>query len=371
MDSPAEIYYKSGDMKAACFALFLSLGASPAHPASRVRWELGAVEVYGSDKVDTAKFSTRYADDIRHMLNRWGVSKVAQKQAEEMRVSLEKKVKDAHEFSWARLDVVQMSRDGDGAIKGLLMFDVIEKGQMPERYPFREAPTKDVPDTSGLLDQWAAYAEVARTTALSGVGDIKRTACPAFYCPDGTGSPEMNAYEAKFLEGVPGQKQHFLQILREDSDSSKRARTLYLLTYLPDAADVTALVSSAIADPDPGVREAAVTILNDLAIHRQDVQFPVREMARLLDYPAAQDRQHGLALLLSLSGNKDYTSLIYGPPADQVLRLLRTKHPGVRQMAHTLLGVLSGEEHGPDDYEAWDKWLWRARQTQIKQGTKD
>ena len=131
------------------------------------------------------------------------------------------------------------------------------------------------------------------------------------------------------------------------------------------------MVSSGIGDPDPAVREAAVTILNDMAIHRQDVQFPVREMARLLDHPGAQDREHGLALLLSLSGNKDYTSLIYGPPADQVLRLLRSKHPGVRRMAHTLLGVLSGEDRKPDDYEFWDKWLWRARQAQIKQGAKD
>lgn len=357
-------------MKATLIALLLALPGVRAHAASHTRWELGGVEFYGSENADSAKVAERYGDDIRHMLNRWGGSKVAKRQAEDMRAALEKKVKDANGFGWVRLDVVQLGREEGGPMKALLMFDVIEKAAMAERYPFRPAPTKDVKDTSGLIEQWAAYSEVARASALSGVGELKRTACPAYYCPEGNGGPEMNAFESKFREAVPGYKQLLLQILREDADPSKRARSLYLITYLPDASDVTALVSSGIGDPDASVREAAVTILNDLAVHRQDVQFPVREMARLLDYPGAQDRQHGLALLLSLSGNKDYTSLIYGPSADRVLRLLRTKHPGVRQMAHTLLTVLSGETHKPDDYEGWDKWLWRARQAQIK-ATKD
>lgn len=370
MDSPSEIYYKSGVMKVLPIALLLAATCVRADAAPRVRWELGGVEVYGSEKADTAKIAERYAEDIRHMLNRWGGSKTAQRQAEDMRASLEKKVKDANGFAWARLDVVQLGREDDGPMKALLMFDVIEKGQMDTRYPFRPTPTKDVKDVSGLLEDWAAYAEVARASALSGGGGLKRTACPGYYCPEGNGGPEMNSFEAKFRDEVPGYKQLLLQILREDADPTKRARSLYLITYLPDASDVTALVSSGIGDSDASVREAAVTILNDMAVNRQDVQFPVRDMARLLDYPGAQDRQHGLALMLSLSGNKDYTSLIYGPAADQVLRLLRTKHPGVRLMAHTLLTVLSGETHKPEDYEGWDKWLWRARQAQIRD-TKD
>lgn len=358
-------------MKALCLALLAAAAAVPSQAAPRNRWELGELEVYGSDKADVAKFASRNAEDIRHMLNRWGGSKVAQRQAEEKREQIERKFKETYDLGWVRLEVVQLSRDAEGATKALLMFDVIEKAQMESRYPFRPAPTKDVNDNSGLIAEWAVYADVARASALSGAGELKRTACPAYYCPEGTGNAEMNALEAKFRDTVPGYKQLLLQILREDADPAKRARALYLITYLPDAADVTALVSSGIGDPDPGVREAAVTILNDIAIHRRDVQFPVREMARLLDFPGAQDRQHGLALMLSLSGIKDYESLVYGPPADQVLRLLRTKHPGVRQMAHTLLSVLSGETRGPDDYEGWDKWLWRARQAQIKQGSKD
>ncbi|TBR16904.1 HEAT repeat domain-containing protein, partial [bacterium] len=362
MDSPSEIYYKSRDMKVAPLALLLFALAPAADAASRARWELGGVEFYGSTKAEASKVAERYSEEIRHMLNRWGGSKTARRQADEMRGSIEKKVKEAYGFGWVRLDVFELKREEDGVSKALLMFDVIETDKMAERYPFRPAPDKDVKDVSGLLDRWAAYAEVSRASALSGAGELKRTACPAYYCPEGTGNDEMNAFEAQFRDAVPGYKQLLLQVLREDADPSKRARALYLITYLPDAADVTALVSSGIQDPDPSVREAAVTILNDMAVHRQDVQFPVREMSRLLDYPGAQDRQHGLALLLSLSGNKDYTSLIYGPSADQVLRLLRTRHPGVKQMAHTLLSVLSGETHGPDDYEAWDKWLWRARQ---------
>jgi hypothetical protein len=358
-------------MKAVSLSLLLAATASLADAAPRARWAFGAVEFYGSDKADPAKVAQKHAEDIRHMLNRWGGSKTAQRQAEEMRAELEKKVRDEHGFGWVRLDVVRLEPDEQGATKALLMFDVIEKDKMAERYPFRREPEKEVKDASGLVEEWAAYAAAARTSVLSGAGDLKRTACPAYYCPEGAGGPALNAFESKFRELVPGYKQLLLQILREDADPSKRARALYLLTYLPDAADVTALVSSGIADPDSSVREAAVTILNDIAVHRQDVQFPVREMSKLLDYPGAQDRQHGLALILSLSGNKDYASLIYGPAADQVLRLLRTKHPGVRQMAHTLLTVLSGESHTPEDVEAWDKWLWRARQAQIRQGTKD
>ena len=358
-------------MTAAPLALLLFAFAPGAEAAAQRRWELGAVEFYGSDKADADKVAQRYAEEIRHMINRWGGSKTARGQAEAMRVALEKKVKDAYGLGWVRLEISELNRGDEGATKALLLFDVIEADKMAERYPFRPAPAKDVKDTSGLLDQWEKYAAVSRASVLSGAGDLKRTACPAYYCPEGAGSAEMNAFEEKFREAVPGYKQQMLQVLREDADPSKRARALYLITYLPDASDVTALVSSGIGDPDPSVREAAVTILNDMAIHRHDVQFPVREMARLLDYPGPQDRQNGLALLLSLSNIKDYESLIFGPAADQVLRLLRTKHPGVKQMAHTLLSVLSGEQHPADDYEAWDKWLWRARQAQIKQGSKD
>lgn len=357
-------------MQAALLALALLAPAADA-ASSRARWELGAVEFYGTDKADTAQVSAKYAEDIRHMLNRWGGSKTAQRQAEEMRASLEKRVKDSYGFGWVRLEVVRLERSDDGTQKGLLLFDVVEKDRMSERYPFRPAPAKEVKDSSGLLDLWAKYAELARASALSGAGELKRTACPAYYCPEGVGTGEMNELEKRFHEEVPGYKQLLLQVLREDADPTRRSRALYLLTYLPDASDVSALVSSGIADPDPSVREAAVTILNDMAIHRQDVQLPVRDIARLLDYPGAQDRQNGLALFLSLSGNKDYESLIYGPAADQVLRLLRTRHPGVKQMAHTLLTLLSGERHQPDDYESWDKWLWRARQTQMRKGSKD
>lgn len=358
-------------MLAALTALSLLVTAVDAAPSRRSRWELGAVEFYGTDRADPAQVSAKHAEDIRHMLNRWGGSKTAQRQAEEMRAAFERKVKDAYGFGWVRLEIVQLERTDDGGMKALLMFDVVEKDRMAERYPFRPAPTKEVKDASGLLDKWAEYAEAARASALSGAGELKRTACPAYYCPEGFGTDEMNALEKRFQEEVPGYKQLLLQVLREDADPAKRVRALYLLTYLPDASDVSALVSSGIADPDPAVREAAVTILNDMAVHRQDVQLPVRDIARLLDYPGAQDRQNGLALFLSLSGNKDYESLIYGPAADQVLRLLRTRHPGVKQMAHTLLTLLSGERFAPDAYEDWDKWLWRARQAQIRKGSKD
>ncbi|MBI5597924.1 MAG: HEAT repeat domain-containing protein [Elusimicrobia bacterium] len=354
--------------------LLLALVVSPTAPAwgARLRYEFSEVEVYGSGRVSGAEVVKRHGDAIRHMLARQGsASKAAQAQAAEMLAALEKSIKAETGLSYLKVSIVDAGRSAGGAVQTLLLLDAIDKEDMERRYPFRPFPTSDVKDVSGLLDKWTSYEALGRSRVLSGVVDLKRTVCPAFYCPEGSGNAEMNRAEASFVEAVPGYKQLLLQILREDADGADRSRALFLLTYLPDAADVTALVSFGLTDPDVRVREAAVTIFNDLAIHRKDVAVPFRDLARMLDYPDPADRQRALALLLSLADNAEFRPLIFGPPADQVLRLLRSKHPGVRQMAHTLLTLLSGESHKAEDNEAWDKWLWRARQSEIRKGSKD
>ncbi|MBI3299272.1 MAG: HEAT repeat domain-containing protein [Elusimicrobia bacterium] len=355
-------------MKLSLTALCVLLLA-PSVRAKGERWELGGVEFYGSDRVDADRFAAKHAADIRHMLNRWGAAaKPAQAQAEALRVKLEAAAKEMGGFGWAGLEVVELGDSEGGSSKVLLMVDVVEKDQMSQRYPFRPPPTKDVPDPAGLIAKWAGYEDAGRQAALASGADLKRTACPAFYCPEGTGTPEMNAVESLFLDKVAANKKALAEVLREDKDGRKRARALFLLTYLRDADEVIGHVLAALLDPDTRVREAGVTILNDIAIHHKDVVLPIKEAARMLDYPTSTDRQRALALFLSVGDNPDQRSLVYGPPADQFLRLLRTKHPGVRDMAHTLLSILSKESHAVDDYEAWDKWLWRARQAQIRKG---
>lgn len=347
-------------------ALAIAAPVSAAH----ARWELSGIEFYGSDRLNAGQFAAKHGEDIRHMFGRWGSpNKVTLAQGEALRAKLERAVQETENIGWARLDVVDAGRSEKGVISGLLMFDVIEKNAMSQRYPFRDAPEKDVPDTSDLIEKWASYENAGRSAALASGADLKRAVCPAYYCPEGTGTPEINALETSFVGLVPANKQLLLHIMREDKNGLKRARALYLLTYLKDASDVTALVSSGLTDPDTRVREAAVTIFNDIAIHRQDIILPVKDVARMLDYPTAPDRQRALALLLSVSGNPEQVSFILGQAADQVLRLLRTKHPGVRDMAYTLLTLISRETHPVDDYAAWDKWLWRARQVQIRKGT--
>lgn len=371
MDSRAGIYYKNPEMKAGLLLLPVVLAASPSS-AARLRYELADVEVYGSSRLKSEEVVSRHGEAIRHMLARQGsTSKAVQAQAEGMRAALEKAVKAESGAGYLKVQIVDEGRSESGAVKALLLLDVIDKEDMDRRYPFHAAPTGSVKDVSGLLERWSSYEAIGRNHALSGAGDLKRKVCPAFYCPEGGGNPEMSAAETAFVEAVPGYKQLLLQILREDSEGANRARALFLLTYLPDAADVTALVSFGLTDPDVRVREAAVTIFNDLALHRRDVPLPFRDLVKLLDYPDSSDRQRALALMMSLMDNEQYRPLIFGPPADQVLRLLRSKHPGIRQMAHTFLTLLSGEAHKAEDIEAWDKWLWRARQSEIKKGSKD
>ncbi len=360
-------------MKSLAWAVlsFVLAPSGPAAAAERSRWELSDIEVYGTERVAPEQLQAKFGEDFRHMLARWGASSVvARKQGEDMRAAIERKARELGEFGYSRLEIIDSGVTEPGAVKGLLLFDFVEKSDMAQRYPFRPEPGKDIKDPSGMLDDWGRYEDAGRRDTLSAGGDLKRAVCPAYFCPEGIGGEEENRYEAKFSERVPGYKQTLLQILREDRVPSRRAHALYLLTYLHDASDVTALVSYGLNDPDVSVREAAVTILNDIAIHRKDVSVPVRDVMRMLDYPTSSDRQRALALMLSVCDNPDYRSLLLGPAAEQVLKLLRTKNPGQRQMAHTLLTVLSAEQHAETDYEAWDKWLWRARQAATKKGGK-
>ncbi|MDE2293360.1 MAG: HEAT repeat domain-containing protein [Elusimicrobia bacterium] len=349
--------------------LLASLAAAPASAAVRV-WHLSDIEVYGAQSLTPAAVRAKYGVDIEHMLARWGIpTRGAQDEAQEMERRLTAEIRRDGGYGWTGVTVVDAGRKG-GTVDGLVVVDVVLKDQMKERYPFRPAPERDVKDVSGLLDDWARYRELADAGGLASGDELQRAPCPAFYCPDGRGGPDMGKLEAKFAEEVPDYKQLLLQILREDADGAKRARALYLLSYVKDVNDLTAYVSYALTDPDARVRDAAVNILNDVALNRKDVSLPVRDVARMLDYPTPDDRQHALALMLSLSDDPDALSIIYGPAADQVIRLLRSKHPGVHQMAYTLLTVLSEKKYGEHDYDAWDRWLWQERQARIKRGRK-
>ena len=343
------------------------LGVSLCWSASRGRrYLLEDVDVYGSSAVTAQQIKDSLTEPIAQFLRQHAIrTKAGQAKADGYRKDVEEGVRKLGDFGWVHVDALELGGNEKGDIRTLLIFDVIEKKAMAVRFPFRPAPKGAVKDSAGLIEAYKRYALVSSEVVRSGSG-MDRADCPAFHCPPGAGNAETNALEERFGSDVDIYKSILEKILSEDRDPEKREAALYVLSYLKDGVEVVRLASFAMTDPGQRVREAALLVLNDIAIRHKEVLLPVQDIIRVMDYPYPADRNRALAVMLSLTDNPDYESVLLGPASTQMLKLLRCKNPSNRQMAHTVLRLFSGENYAADDPDQWENWLWKTRQEKAK-----
>ncbi|MFA5138152.1 MAG: hypothetical protein WC728_02880 [Elusimicrobiota bacterium] len=344
----------------------LPLKGSSAGTAPRYR--LQDVEVHGSDRLSCDAVRAKFDPDIKtYLVKLAGQSKKAAADAEKLKAALEKGVQSMGGFPWVRVDVAK-GDERDGTTDVVLMVEVVEEKDMASRMPLRPAPLRDVADTSGLLEAYGRYQDVGWAIFREGKIGLERAGCPAFYCTWGSGTPELKSLETQFVEGVPIYEKLLREVLAEDKDPVKRSRALLLLAYLREGRAVAELATSALLDADAQVRESAMGIFNEMALYHPKVPLPLREIARLFDYPDSGDRGRALAFFVTISSDEDSRSFLFGETADRVLELLRTKHPMNHEAAHRLLCLLSHEKYGDRDYEAWSAWLLKMRKEGAQKG---
>lgn len=344
------------------------LGAAEAR-AARQTYSLGAFEIAGSTRVATDVARQRLAGPIDDILRQWHYRKrpVNEKKIADLRDALESQLRALGGFGWTKLEILDLTKDDAANPKPLLfLFDVVEKQDLATRLPLRSAPAQSIRDSAGLLDAYAQYEKLGWDLVNQNKLSVDRQDCPAFYCTWGSATPALAELERRFAQDVPNYRELLRGAARDDRDPARRARAMYLLTYLSDGAEVSAAVAEGLLDPSDKVRAAAMQIITDMAVYHAETPVPVDEVLRTLDFPFPEDRNRALALFLSIASSADYRDFLLYKAGDRILPMLRSRHPVTRSNAYTALTILSGEGFPENDHDAWDRWLWKAKREELE-----
>ena len=331
---------------------FLLCAAAPTRAQSTTT--LRGVDVYRSSAFNAADAERRFDDDLNEYV-RLRNRGARQADLERLRLKMQSEVAALPGVAQAELTFTESFSGGDRALYA--MFDVVDKADA-QRLAFNPPPEASVPDPSGLLAAWKRYMDAGEALALAGQMPEDRPNCPGFYCL-WSGTPEIDGLEARFKAGAEGQNAELRRVLAEDRDGQKRAAALFVLSYSTSGKDVVALCDGALTDPDPRVRGAALQILADIANHHPELTISLLRVLPRLDDPSASVRNKTMGLLVPLTDRKAYREVMQSA-APRLVALLALKQAESRDLAYTLLGLISNKDYAKDDLDRWRAWAEKA-----------
>ena len=335
---------------AACIAL-----AAPARAAV----ELAGLEVYGTTRLTDQQAQARYGNAVAQLVRLKARDTPNGRHAfDQASRRMENDLVEKYGFVFARLSWSDFFADGKH--KAFLDIDVVEPADRAVRMPFKAAVRKSIPDPGGLLSQWTQYNDLGWRLFKSGELSISHN-CLAAYCEWGTETPELKAYEERFVSLAKDHKEPLQKIVRLDKDPLKRASAVYLLAYLPDVQESAKLIEPGLDDPDAEVRTAALKVYADYAAGHKEVSLPTEKINAALDYPTAADRNKAIAVVAGMASNPLHRRFLIMKAGSQILKLMQSKEPSIADTAYAAIGILSGETFKRENSDAWRSWLTQAR----------
>jgi hypothetical protein len=317
---------------------------------------LKGVDIYRAESVTAEKLVDFFGKKLETYAQLHGQTRpAAVRSAVRIKGEMEKAVSGMGDFVFVELFFGRYFTSAERA--AYITFDVVERKDAAARMPFRPNPAGKAPDPGGLLADWQAYAALGSTLRAANTIPFDRPACPSYYCLWGSQTPELSAYEQRFVKGVAGQKKALLEVLAGDADPRRRAAAVYLLAYVPEGKSVADLMLKTLGDPAPGVRAAALQVLSDITVYHKDVFIDVIKLIPALDFPTVSDRSKALAVFVGLADRPDYRHALTNRAAPRILELLKQQQSSVHDLAYTVLGMLAKESFGRRDYKAWKDWL--------------
>jgi hypothetical protein len=351
MASPYQkIRYNRPMRKTLPAVLVLLAAALPARAQSTST--LRGIDVYRSTVLTPAEVQRRFGERLREYVTlRNAGTPGALEKAEAKRAEMEKEAAGLPGVSFVELHLTEYFTSVDHAMYAV--FDVVDAADA-SRLAFTPAPKAHLKDPDGLLEAWRRYVALGEAISRRGDMPIDRPVCPGLYCLWG-GTPELDAAQKVFVDGAAKQAVDLRRVLHAEADGEARAAALFVLSYSPNAADVVALCHEALLDSDARVRGAALQILADVANHRPDLPIALDRVIARLDDPAAAERGKAMGLLVPLAEKDAYRQVMY-TGAPQLAALLKLSQPESRDLAFTLLGIISRKNFDRQDYAAWDSW---------------
>jgi hypothetical protein len=238
-----------------------------------------------------------------------------------------------------------------------VVIDVVDSKDAAERMPFRAAPADKIPDPDGVLSLWRDYSETGRGLMREGKIPTDRPKCPSYFCLWGPVTPELDVFEKKLFTAVLTHQAFVRDAANRDADPSNRAAALYVLAYSTSGRVVADQMVSALWDPSPEVRGAALQVLADVALYHPEITIEAPKVIAALDFPTTLERARALAVIVGLSHNPTYLPYVLTRATPHLLALLKLQEPSNHDLAFTLLTTLSKESYGRRDYKSWEAWV--------------
>jgi hypothetical protein len=232
--------------------------------------------------------------------------------------------------------------------------DAADKASIPVYSP---KPTGHYPDPAHLLRDWKRYNDILFPLAISGKIDTNTNHCKEFHCLAPFSTPTLKKFEVEFNTNVPKHAQALATILKDDADPVKRGNAAFLLAHTTDKKQLIAWMLPALQDSAEGVRNNATRVLAVMVDKDSTVTLPIETFIKMSHSPVLTDRNKSLAVLLGLSKQARYASIIKKEAGQDLIDNLKLIQPDLHDMAYYLLINISGQHYGERDYAAWSKWL--------------
>jgi len=313
---------------------------------------ISSLGVFGSSRIN----ETMLRQALGKELDTWlGKGLKGDETALQMELELADKAKKKFDLASADWTVMQFFEPSDLAIHVTL--DVVEKGDVAKRMPFKAAPKGQVTDPEGLLAAWRQYEEIALDLVEAGTITPDTEKCPAVHCPFGHSHKKLKPFEKIFSEGVKKNEKVLVEILNQSAQMDDRASAAYLLAYLNDPNQVASLLIPAIKDPEPLVRNNVLRVLGDIAERHKDVVLPSKPFLEALEFPRSSDRSKAVFVVLMMSsGSQQVREDVLKSSIPALLAMLKGNQPDQRDFSHNILRKVSGKDFPITDYLAWNNW---------------
>lgn len=337
-------------MRKALPVLFLFLPALGARAQSTAT--LRGVNVYRSAVLTPAAVHARFDRGLREYVMLRNIARPGSlAKAERLRRGMEKEVEALPGVAWAELHVSEYFTSVDHAMYAV--FDVVDRADA-SRLAFAPVPRAAARDPDGLLAAWRRYVAAGEAVSQRGEMPVDRPNCPGFYCLWG-GTPELDAAQTAFVTGAARKGAELRWILRSAADGDARSSALFVLSYSTSGTDLIGLCREALSDPDSNVRGAALQILANVANRHTELTIALDRVLPRLDDPAFSVRGKAMGLLVPLAERDAYRREILRS-SPRLVALMRLAQPESRDLAFTLLGILSKKSYDRRDDASWSAW---------------
>ncbi|MBI3564221.1 MAG: hypothetical protein HY079_03385 [Elusimicrobia bacterium] len=341
-------------MRTAIFSGLLLAAAVPA--AAQSTATLRGIDVYRSSALTEADARKRFEPRLKQFVGFKNQRLPGgDEKAEALRVEMQKEAAGIPGVKWVDLHASEYFTSVDHAMYAI--FDVVDAADA-SRLAFAPEPKAKIPDPDGVLAAWRAYVAKGELLSRRGEMPLDRPACPGFYCLWG-GTPELDSAQQAFVKAAKEKSEGLKRVLRADENGEDRADALFVLAYSESGAEVASLCHEALLDADARVRGAALQILADIANHHPEQAIALDHVLPRLDDPAASVRGKAMGLLVPLAEKDAYRPAML-TAAPRLAVLLRLSQPESRDLAFTLLGLLSKKSFDRNDLSAWYAWAAKA-----------